>query len=148
MPTIARWKGKIPAGMVQDGLMSQVDFYASIARIVDASIPEGSAPDSIDQWEFLSGKSPSKRSTVVHNTNPNGYAVRHEHWVLIDAKSGGISKVPDWYTKQMGFEPNPHSGELYNLRDDLGQRKNLFAEHPEQVAALRAILKQQKDLKP
>lgn len=148
VPTIARWKGKIPAGKVQDGLMSQIDFYASIANIVNAEIPKGSAPDSIDQWEFISGQSPSKRSTLIHNTNPNGYAVRYENWVLIDAKSGGISKVPDWYSTQMGFEANPHAGELYNLRDDLGQRKNLFAEHPEQVAALRAILKQQKNLTP
>ena len=32
-------------------------------------------------------------------------------------------------------------GQLYNLRQDLGERRNLYAEQPERVAAMRGLLK-------
>ena len=31
---------------------------------------------------------------------------------------------------------------LYNLKEDIGQRLNLAAEHPERVAEMQALLKQ------
>ncbi len=31
-------------------------------------------------------------------------------------------------------------GELYNLRDDLAQRRNLYAEQPERVRELKSLL--------
>jgi arylsulfatase A len=76
----------------------------------------------------------------VHNTNANGYAIRQGDWVLIDTKSGGVSAVPSWYDEENGYQRNTQPGELYNLAEDPGQRKNLYADHPDKVAELRALL--------
>ena len=50
---------------------------------------------------------------------PGGYALRHEQWVLIAAKTGGVSQVPAWFDKENGYTKTEHPGELYDLGQDL-----------------------------
>ncbi|HBJ86031.1 MAG TPA: arylsulfatase [Verrucomicrobiales bacterium] len=140
VPFIVRWPGVVPAGKVNDGLISQIDLFATIASIVGSNIPAGSAEDSFNQLALIKGAGPSARATVVHNTNPNGYALRHGDWVLIEAKTDGVSKVPAWFDEANGYTAKTQPGELYNLRDDLSQQHNLHAEKPEKVAELKALL--------
>lgn len=140
VPFVVRWPGTVPAGKVRDGLISQVDLYATIAQITGAEIPAGSGEDSYDQLPLLRGAGPSARDTIVHNTQADGYALRHGDWLLIDAKSGAVSAVPPWFNEANGYAKNTQPGELYNLKDDLAQKKNLHAEMPEKVAELKSIL--------
>jgi arylsulfatase A len=142
VPFIVRWPGVTPAGQVNDGLISQIDLFATIAAVVGAEIPAGSAEDSYNQLPLIQGKSPSAREVLVHNTNPNGYALRQGDWVLIAAKTGAVSKVPDWFSQRNGYVANTHPGELYNLREDLAQKQNRYGEMPEKVQALSTLLKQ------
>ena len=39
---------------------------------------------------------------------------------------------------------NSKEEQLYNLKQDIGEKKNLAAEHPEIVAKLKAILEKEK----
>lgn len=142
VPCVIRWPGVVPAGRITDGLLSQIDLYATLARIVSAEIPAGSAEDSYDQTAFIQGAERSARDTLVHNTNANGYALRHGDWVLIAAKTGAVSKVPEWFDQASNYSSHPYKGELYNLRDDLAQRHNLYAEDPQRVAQLSQLLEQ------
>lgn len=142
VPFVVRWPGKVAAGKVNAGLLSQIDLYATIAKVVGAEIPAGSAEDSYDQLALLQGTADSARDTLVHNTNANGYGLRRGDWVLIAAKSGGVTKVPEWFDRANGYTANTHPGELYNLRDDLGQKHNLYVEHPDKVKELTAVLEQ------
>ena len=137
VPMIVRWPGKVPTGTVSDALVSQIDLFASIASLVGHTIPAGNAEDSFNQLPLFLGENKSARDTLVHNTNANGYALRYGDWVLINAKSGGVTKVPAWYDELNGYIPNPHPGELYNLKDDLAQKKNLYGEKPDIVADLK-----------
>ena len=137
VPTIIRWPDKVPAGKVSSGLLSQIDLYATLARVVGTEVPAGNAEDSRDQFALITGAGPSARSELIHNTNPNGYAIRSGDWVLINARGGGVSNVPKWYDQANNYQTNDQPGELYNLRDDLGQRNNLFVQHPEKVNELK-----------
>ncbi len=140
VPFVVKWPGVVPAGKVNDGLISQIDIYATVTAIVGGDIPAGSAEDSFNQLALIKGEGPSARETVVHNTNPNGYALRHGDWVLLDAKTGGVSKVPAWFDETNGYTKNTQPGELYNLKDDIAEKKNLYSEMPEKVAELKALL--------
>ncbi len=140
VPFVVRWPGVVPAGKVSDGLISQIDLHATIAAVVGYELPATAAEDSYNQLPLLKGTAPSARDALVHNTNPNGYALRHGDWVLIDAKSGAVSKVPAWFDEANGYANNDAPGELYNLRDDLVQKHNLYVEKPEKVAELKALL--------
>lgn len=142
VPLLVRWPGVVPASRVSDALVSQIDLFATIAAAVGAEIPAGSAEDSFNQLPLLRGESGSARETLVHNTNPDGYALRHRNWVLIAAKTGSISKVPDWFREANGYKENNLPGELYDLQADPGQRNNLYATEPGRVRELTALLDQ------
>jgi arylsulfatase A len=141
VPTIIRWPGKVPAGKVNNGLLSQIDLFATIAGIVGAEIPSEEAEDSLDQRELVLGTGPSARTELVHNTQPNGYAIRAGNWVLIQARTGGVSKVPDWFDTENGYSRNEQAGELYDLGTDLGQRHNRYRENPAKVMELQERLR-------
>ena len=117
---------------------------ATIAAIVDYNLPANAAEDSHNFLPLLHGKSEYEgiREAHIHNTKTDHYAIRKGEWVLIDAKSGGVSKVPEWFNKKNGYEPNSYNEALYNLHEDIAQRKNLAAEYPEKVTELRALLQQ------
>ena len=57
VPVIVRWPGGAEKNEVSDVLMSQVDWMASLGKLIDARMPEKSAPDSFDRlgnlWEKM-----------------------------------------------------------------------------------------------
>ena len=83
------------------------------------------------------------RTTHIHNTTNTQYGIRHGDWVLIDAKDGYRSgRFKAWEEKHGYPDDDDQPAELFNLVDDIGQRNNLAAEHPERVAELQSLLKQ------
>jgi hypothetical protein len=63
---------------------------------------------------------------------------------LIEARSGDGNREPDWFKQERGYQTNAFAGELYNLRDDLTQSKNLYGEKPEMVQRLKGLLEKYK----
>ena len=144
IPFVIRWPGMVKKGQASDALISQIDIMATIAEIVGYGLPADSAEDSHNFLPLLHGKSKydGMREAHIHNTRKDHYAIRKGEWVLINAKSGGVTKVPEWFNEENGYELNLHNEALYNLHEDIAQRKNLAAEYPERVTELRALLQQ------
>jgi arylsulfatase A len=140
VPMIVRWPGRVKPGTVTDGLMSQADVMATVASVVGYKLPATAADDSHDQLKLWTGQGGSARRTIVHNTKKDHYAVREGNWVLVNAKTGAVSKVPPWFDKENNYPPNAGDVALYDLAKDLAQRDNLAAQHPEKVAQLQALL--------
>ncbi len=141
VPTIIKWPGLTKPGTECAALISQIDFIATLASAQGFALPENAAEDSHDLMPLLKGEKESVRTTHIHNTNPNGYAIRHGKWTLIDAKTGYVSGVDKGWEKRHGYEPDDKSPvELYDMENDIGQRKNLAAEHPEIVKELQELL--------
>lgn len=140
VPFLVRWPGHIAAGRVSDQLMGQMDLLATIAAVVGAEIPEHAADDSYNLLPTWLGNAPSPRQTIVHNTFPDAYAIRHGQWLLIAAESGHHSEVPAWFSERNGYQEDGLPGELYDLQNDLSQRQNQFAERPEKVAEMSQLL--------
>lgn len=141
VPFIVRWPGFVKAGTVTGELMSQIDIMATLAAVVRHELPPEAADDSHNQVELWKGGK-SARTSLVHNTRENHFAIRQGHHVLIDAKSGKVSGVPEWFNKSNGYRENPHAAALYDLRTDLGQAKNLFIDQRERVKELQNLLLQ------
>jgi arylsulfatase A len=142
MPFVVRWPGVVEAGRVSGALVSQIDLMATIADAIGFKLPQTAADDSISQLPLLRGAQGSDhlRTSLVHNTNPNHYAIRQGDWVLIDAKTGTVSHVPPWFDKANGYTKDAHEAALYNLRDDLGEHENLIDKYPKKVAEMRREL--------
>jgi arylsulfatase A len=113
---------------------------ATLADVVGTTLPDNAAEDSHNLLPLFQGGTTPVRDTHVHNTTAT-YAIRHGDWVLVDAKDGYISKVdPNWETRHGYPAKDSHTAELYNLKEDIGQKNNLAAAHPEKLEELRSLL--------
>ncbi|HEV7280462.1 MAG TPA: sulfatase-like hydrolase/transferase [Pirellulaceae bacterium] len=143
VPFLVRWPGVVKPGTTSDALASQIDLLATFASIVDCELPDDAAEDSHDLLPLLRGEPESIRTTHVHNTNPNVYAVRHGNWLLIAALNGYHSKGFAPWEKRRDYPADDNAPvELYDLSKDLGQRQNVAADHPDVVEELKSSLKQ------
>jgi arylsulfatase A len=141
VPTIIKWPGVTKPGVVSDALVSQIDFMATIAAALGHELPADAAEDSHNQLPVLKGETASVRSTLIHNTNKDRYAIRDGDWLLVDAPSGYVSGANKEWEKRRGYKPEDKTPvKLYNLRTDLAQQHNLAAEHPEIVTKMQALL--------
>ena len=147
VPFIVRWPGKVKAGSVNDGIISQVDIMATLAAIVGAEVPKDTAHDSFNQLPTLLGETPSARTEIVHNTYKDAYVVRQGDWLLVDRKgvrgqhAGAHRKVPKWYDEKYGYTMSETPGELFNMAKDPSQKNNLYEQMPDKVEELKALLK-------
>ncbi|HNQ89917.1 MAG TPA: arylsulfatase [Verrucomicrobiota bacterium] len=140
VPFLVKWPGVVQPGSVSDALISQVDLLATLAAVVGHALPAGVAEDSHDLLAVWKQNAPSPRRSLVHNTVAGAYAVRDGPWVLIANKTGAHSKVPAWFDRENGYAEDEHPGELYDLRTDLAQKRNLYAAEPAKVKELTGVL--------
>ena len=148
VPFVLKWPGVTKAGSVSDALISQVDLIATFAALLNFDLPRNAAEDSFNFLPWLKGEAKTPpRTMAVHNTNAKQYAIRDGDWLLVNAKSGHTSRQPPpaWTLKHNQPPDDDQPVELYNLKDDIGQRHNLAAKHPDKVTRLSALLKKIQD---
>lgn len=142
VPFIASWPAHIKPGVVSDETICHVDLMATATALAGVKVPNGAGEDSYDLTSILLGVKHDKpiREATVHHAGNGKLAIRQGHWVLIDAKTGDGNKEPEWFKKERGYQPHSFPGELYDLDQDLPERRNLYGEHPEVVARLKSLL--------
>ena len=149
MPFIARWPKKIVSGSSSTQLVCFTDMLATFASLTGQKLEEGAGEDSLDMLPVLLGKSSKPvREVIIHEaTWPSGMlAIRQGNWKLIPWLSS--RSVFEGFDDRGKFtlpspeapQPGGPQGQLYNLANDPGERKNLYSEHPEIVQQLTALL--------
>ena len=137
--------------MVSDETICHVDFMATVAAVLNVTLPESAAEDSVNILPALLGQKRDGplREATVHHSGSGKFAIRKGDWVFIDAPTGddnGARGEPAWLRQQRGYEGHSLPGELFNVSEDLIERRNQYAEHPEVVRELKALLeKYQRD---
>ena len=141
MPFIARWPGRIPAGSQSAEVICHTDMIATAAAITNQNLPANAGEDSYNLLPALTGKrGKTIREATVHQSSRRYLAIRQGNWKLIPGLgSGGFSK-PSTVKPKKG-EP---AGQLYNLKNDLGEENNLYAKHPKIVKRLTTLLEKYK----
>ena len=144
VPFLARWPGRILPGAVSGETLCHVDFMATVAALVGAQLPPNAGEDSFNVLPVLLGEKRDRpaRVATVHHSGAGKFALRKGDWVLIDAPSGGDNGKgePQWFIDERGYTQHDQPGELFNVREDLSERKNHFAERPEIVRELKELL--------
>ncbi len=133
VPLIARWPARVRAGGESGALISQIDFYASLAALTGAPLPPEAAPDSFDLSRALLGESQTGRDHLVEHAG--SLSVIRGRWKYI-APSKGAKYNPRTNT-ELGNDP---AGQLYDLEKDPGEKVNVAGEHPETARELSALL--------
>jgi arylsulfatase A len=140
VPFIARWPGRVGRDSICNDTICLTDLLATCAAIVDARLPAEAAEDSVSILPDLLGTAAGPvREATVHHSIDGSFAIRQGIWKLILAPdSGGWSEPGPGSTEAKGLPPI----QLFDLAHDLGERRNLQAEHPEIVERLTALLEQ------
>ena len=122
-PAMIRWPGKVPAGKVENGIISGLDWFATFAaaagnpNIVD-ELKNGKVlagknykvhVDGYNQMDLITGKGPSTRHEIYYFTEGNLAAVR-----IDDFKYRFIEQPGGW----IGDKIHPDVPVLVNLRLD------------------------------
>lgn len=145
VPFIARWPGKIESGSESKETMCHADFIATVAAILGKKLPDNAGEDSVSILPVLFGEKLTApiREATVHHSAKGKFAVRQGEWVLITAPSGDDNLTngePMWLKSERGYTEHSQPGELFNVREDLSQRQNLYTEKPEIVIKLTLLL--------
>ena len=141
VPFIVKWPGVTEGGSVSNALVSQIDIMATVAGAVGSELPKDAAEDSHDMMPVLKGEDVAIRTSHIHNTREESWAIRVGDWLLVVGKNGYHSKVdPKWEERRGYPADNEADVELYNLAKDIGQKNDLAGKHPDKVAELKKLL--------
>ncbi|MCX6924957.1 MAG: sulfatase-like hydrolase/transferase [Verrucomicrobia bacterium] len=148
VPFIVRWPARVKAGVTNSEVICHADLMATCAEMLGARLPDNAGEDSVSFLPALLGAARDKplREATVHHGGNGKLAIRKNNWVFIDWKTGDANKEPAWFKQERGYQPHAFPGELYDLSQDLAERRNLYGERPEVVRELMELLeKYQRD---
>jgi len=142
VPFMVRWPNKIEAGVVNDEVIHQVDILKTLASIIGVELPADLAHDSHDFSNVWLGEPYQEgiRKSTVQNTREGSYAIRMGDWLLVNDSNGYISKPPSWSKEHFGYQKSNSKVELFNLKEDIGQKNNLSEQQPNRVQQLQKEL--------
>jgi len=136
VPFILSWPaGGVPKGKISNAPLSHLDFFASMAALTGQTLADNAAPDSFDQLAAWLGKDEKGRDYVVKQTWST-LSVIVGDWKYI-APSASNNPYLRHVSIETGFITEP---QLYNLKDDIGERNNLAEQHPEKTERLAALI--------
>ena len=131
-PTVMWWPGTIPAGKVCREVAGTIDMLPTLAGLCGGKLPDAKI-DGKDIKPLMLGrsgaKSPHENYVLMHGPG----TVRSGPWKFYPWResNSGRGAIP-------GHVPSKNPVQLYNVVDDIGERKNLAAKHPDLVKRYQA----------
>ncbi|MDA8744087.1 sulfatase [Rubripirellula amarantea] len=140
-PTLMWWKGKIPAGTTCDDLCSSIDILPTVAKLIDARLPDHKI-DGKDIRPLMLGEEGAKTPHDAFYCYYGGgqlQAVRNERFKLVfphryrttKGHPGGTGGLPIPYQHEMAELA------LYDLDNDVSESTNVLNDYPDVVTELQ-----------
>lgn len=161
VPMIARWPGKIPAGHASAAPSVMMDLFATTLAVTGAKMPDDRIVDGKNILPLLTGDAPSPHEAIFGHRLAS---IRDARWKLhvvpaneMRLKPGTDGRwidprAPDGVTILAPYEqyqPSDHPGlqsgaapapmQLFDLRADPGEQRDVATEFPNEVARLGAL---------
>ncbi|MBN2271337.1 MAG: sulfatase [Sedimentisphaerales bacterium] len=161
VPMIARWPGKIPAGVVNNSLAGTIDMLPTILKAASVPVPSDRVIDGMDIMPMLrSGKAESPHEAIFGMQGTNLATIRSGKWRLHVRSPGGKAdrddawvdpRGPDGVTILAPYEqarPSQYPGAtegdgpktmmLFDIESDPAEQHDLSAKYPDVVKRLKA----------
>src|SRR5262249_51037851 len=136
VPYAFRWPGKIKEGTVCDEPINSVDLYPTLLELAGAKAPPRQPLDGVSYLKLLTGDGKGRLDRAAIYWHFPGYlGAGANAWRTTPA---GAVRAGDWKLLEF-FEDGKL--ELYNLKDDIGEKKDLAKAQPEKVKELHDKLK-------
>jgi arylsulfatase A-like enzyme len=136
VPFIVRWPGIVPPGSTSDTPVAHVDVYPTFLDIAGGTPRPGHMLDGVSFAPVLKNPQAALPREAIYWHFP-GYLESYVHprgW-----RTSPVGAIHAGDFKLMEFLETG-AIELYNLREDLGETRNLASQSPEKAKALRARL--------
>jgi arylsulfatase A-like enzyme len=134
VPFIVRWPGKVKPGSESDTPSIHVDVLPTLAEATGAALPTQTL-DGESLVPLWTGAGALKREAIFQHF-PGYLGAGKNTW-----RTTPVSLVQAGEWKLMEFLEDGRL-ELYNLKEDIGEKNNLAATQPEKAAAMHARLKE------
>ena len=130
-PFIVRWPSKVAAGSRSDHLSAFWDVLPTMADLIGQPVPEQNdgisiLPTLLGQGKQLKHEYLYHEFIMARNKAYTARSLRQGNWKAVQLR--------DLKTKEL--QPI----ELYNLKDDLGETKDLATQYPEMVTKLEQCM--------
>tara|TARA_Y100000588_G_scaffold394165_1_gene513214 strand:- start:361 stop:1734 length:1374 start_codon:yes stop_codon:yes gene_type:complete len=122
VPCLLSWPRVLPKGVKSAQAGITMDLAPTFLKVAGGTLPKAVPFDGIDLLPYLTGKEPLTDRTFywrMDRSNRRVKAIRHGQWKY--QNDGGMDL-------------------LFDLSEDLGERINLYYQHPEIAANLKAKL--------
>lgn len=130
VPFLVRWPNRTKPGAESKALVCLTDVFATMVDIVGVEKPKGAAADS---FSFVSELYPAALKTVrppvIHHSSGGMFAIRFGDVKLVLGNGSGGREQPKGKPFQKPYQ-------LFNLRDDIGETKNIIDAHRKAAESL------------
>jgi arylsulfatase A-like enzyme len=133
-PCIVRWPGTVKKGSVSEAYLSGADWFPTLVEMAGLSMPAGLEIDGVSQVPVLKGKKESVRDTL-YGYWPN-YIERLDTSPAAWIQKDGYKLIRYFFAG----EDQADVFELYNLKKDESEQRNLASQMPERVQQLNGWL--------
>ncbi|MBH54133.1 MAG: sulfatase [Opitutaceae bacterium] len=129
VPFILRWPGKIQAGQVYREPVMSFDLYPTFCAAAGTTVPPHTTCDGVDLLPYLDGSRLGSPHEILFWKADGMGAVRKGDWKLI-------------------VNPTEPLRQLFNLKEDIGETRDMAKEKPELLASLLAAYTKWTDTLP
>lgn len=118
VPTIFRWKGRLPAGTELHRPTISLDIVPTVMQAAGAPTKESEGLDGVNLLPFLKDEAKGAPHDALYWRFGTQSAVREGDWKLVTAQGA--------------------TDALFDLSKDIGEKQNLSSRQPRKAAALKA----------
>lgn len=141
VPFIVKWPASVKSGTQCKQTICTTDLMATLADIINYDLQDNEGEDSYSllplfRQEKING---TLREATVHHSINGSFAIRKGDWKLAMCPGSGGWSYPQPGIDDVVISKLPDV-QLYNLKNDPGEKTNLQAEKPEIVEELKALL--------
>jgi arylsulfatase A-like enzyme len=143
VPFVMQWKGKIRAGQTYREPVMGFDCHATALAAAGVDVTSDKPLDGVDLIPFLTARSGESRGSlrdpISGDVAPDRGAIHdvpppHDS-LFWRAGANHAVRMGDW---KLTHIPQQGGTMLFNLRDDIGEQKNLAASQPDKLRELQA----------
>jgi arylsulfatase A-like enzyme len=119
VPFVLSWPGRLPEGKTFEQPVITLDVFATAAALAGAKVPETHRVEGVDLMPFLAGtRAGAPHERLCWRAGGTNWAVRQGDWKLVSNQAGAV--------------------ELYHLKEDVAETRDVASEHPDRVERLKA----------
>ncbi len=113
VPAVIYWKDHLKHNKVEQ-LIKVTDLFPTLTSLVDSSLTQGLNLDGENMWDFISNENNVREGRELYLRTPDQFALRRGDWKLIHFGS----------TLDEGKE------EMFNIKNDPNETKNVMKDYP------------------